>query len=96
MKEKEQAYTAEELEKEKALAEYAEKFKIKDKELFGQKEIEELEESFKESKRQTKERTDGPLDNFSKDLKNSIKKRTYINHKEHGEDITYENEEKKK
>ena len=64
--------------------------------LFGQKEIEELKESFEESKRQTKERTDGPLDSFSKDLKNSIKKRTYTKHKEHGEDISYENEERKK
>jgi hypothetical protein len=35
----------------------------------------ELAESYKESKRQTKERTEGPLDNFSKDLKDSIKKR---------------------
>mgnify|MGYP003633217878 CR=1 FL=1 len=67
--------------------------------LFGQKEIEELKESFEESKRQTKERTDGPLDSFSKDLKNSIKKRTYTKHtkhKEHGEDISYENQERKK
>tara|TARA_R110000868_G_C10554970_1_gene736279 strand:+ start:506 stop:670 length:165 start_codon:yes stop_codon:yes gene_type:complete len=32
-------------------------------------------ESYKESKRQTKEITEGPLDNFSKDLKDSIKKR---------------------
>ena len=64
--------------------------------LFGQKENEELKESFKESKRQTKERTDGPLDSFSKDLKNSIKKRTYTKHKEHGEDISYENKERKK
>jgi len=39
------------------------------------KEKEELAESYKESKRQTKERTEGPLDNFSKDLKDSIKKR---------------------
>tara|TARA_R110000868_G_C10445885_1_gene725851 strand:- start:37 stop:228 length:192 start_codon:yes stop_codon:yes gene_type:complete len=34
----------------------------------------ELEESHKESLRQTKQRTDGPLDSFSKDLKDSIKK----------------------
>ena len=39
------------------------------------KEKKELTESYKESKRQTKERTEGPLDNFSKDLKDSIKKR---------------------
>ena len=71
--------------------------KVQNKEeLFGQKEIEELKESFEESKRQTKERTDGPLDSFSKDLKNSIKKRTYTKHKEHGEDISYENEGRKK
>jgi len=60
--------------------------------IFGQKEIKELEESFKESKRQTAERTDGPLDNFSKDLKESIKKRTYKKEKDHGTDISYENE----
>ena len=39
------------------------------------KEKKELAESYKESKRQTKERTEVPLDNFSKDLKDSIKKR---------------------
>ena len=42
--------------------------------IFGQKEIKELEESLKESKRAKKERTDGPLDSFSEDLKKSIKK----------------------
>ena len=52
--------------------------KENDDELFGQKEIKELEESYKESVRQTKERTD-PLKNFSKDLQDSIKKRTYKN-----------------
>ena len=44
--------------------------------IFGQKEIEELAESLKESRRAKKERTEGPLDNFSKDLKDSIKKKT--------------------
>ena len=39
------------------------------------KEKKELAQSYKESKLQTKERTEGPLDNFSKDLKDSIKKR---------------------
>ena len=79
MKDKEELYTAEELEKEKALADYVEKFKMKDKEkLFGQKEVEELEESLKESRRQTKERTGGPLDNFSKDLKGIINKKRKI------------------
>ena len=42
---------------------------------YGQKENEELEESYKESRRQQKERNDkGPFDSFSDDLKNSIKK----------------------
>jgi len=50
--------------------------KVQNKEeLFGQKEIEELEESYKESRRQTKERTTGPLDSFSKDLKDIINKK---------------------
>ena len=49
--------------------------KIKDQdELFGEKEIKELEESLKESRRARKVRTDGPLDSFSEDLKKSIKK----------------------
>ena len=39
--------------------------------IFGQKENEELAESYKESKRQTAERTD-PLKNFSEDLRKSI------------------------
>ena len=44
-------------------------------ELYGQKENEELEESYKESRRQQKERqSKGPFDSFSNDLKNSIKK----------------------
>jgi len=52
---------------------------MKDEEkLFGQKEVEELEESLKESRRQTKERTGGPLDNFSKDLKGIINKKRKI------------------
>ena len=42
---------------------------------YGQKENEELAESYKESVKQTKERqSKGPLDSFSDDLKNSIKK----------------------
>ena len=50
--------------------------KVQNKEeLFGQKENEELEESYKESRRQTKERTTGPLDSFSKDLKDIINKK---------------------
>ena len=45
-----------------------------------QKEKQELEESYKESVRQTqerkaKERLTGPIDSFSEDLQNSIKKR---------------------
>ena len=45
-----------------------------------QKEKKELEESYKESVRQTqerkaKERLTGPIDSFSEDLQNSIKKR---------------------
>ena len=48
----------------------------KEEKLYGQKENEELEESYKESRRQTKERQGkGPLDSFSDDLKNSIKKK---------------------
>ena len=43
---------------------------------YGQQENEELAESYQESRRQTKERqSKGPLDSFSDDLKNSIKKR---------------------
>ena len=43
---------------------------------YGQQENEELEESYKESRKQQKERQNkGPLDSFSDDLKNSIKKR---------------------
>ena len=42
---------------------------------YGQQENEELAESYKESVKQTKERqSKGPLDSFSDDLKNSIKK----------------------
>ena len=45
----------------------------------AEKEKQELEESYQESQRQTKERKAkellGPLDSFSKDLQNSIKKR---------------------
>ena len=42
---------------------------------YGQQENEELAESYKESRRQTKERqSKGPFDSFSNDLKNSIKK----------------------
>tara|TARA_R110002124_G_scaffold66352_1_gene180807 strand:- start:3447 stop:3707 length:261 start_codon:yes stop_codon:yes gene_type:complete len=53
--------------------------KVQNKEeLFGQKENEELEESYKESRRQTKERTTGPLDSFSKDLKDIINKKRKI------------------
>jgi hypothetical protein len=49
--------------------------KIKDQdELFGEKEIKELEESLKESRRAKKVRTDGPLDSFSEDLKKVLKK----------------------
>ena len=46
----------------------------------AEKEKKELEESYQESRRQTqerraKERLTGPLDSFSEDLQNSIKKR---------------------
>tara|TARA_R110002167_G_scaffold296871_1_gene501213 strand:- start:719 stop:949 length:231 start_codon:yes stop_codon:yes gene_type:complete len=61
----------------------------------AEKEKKELAESYEEAKRQTKERTKGPLDNFSKDLKESIKKRTYEKRKDHATDISYENENKK-
>ena len=63
--------------------------------IFGQKENEELAESYKESRRQTAERS-GPLENFSKDLKESIHKRTYDKRKDHATDMSYENESKKK
>ena len=48
--------------------------------VYGQKENEELAESYKESRRQTeerktKERLTSPLDSFSEDLQNSIKER---------------------
>jgi len=69
--------------------------KKNNEELYGQKEDEELEESYKESVRQTKERTD-PLKNFSKDLQDSIKKRTYKKIKDYATDMSYENESKKK
>ena len=62
---------------------------------YGQKENEELEESYKESQRQTKERTK-PLASFSKDLQESIHKRTYDKRKDHATDMSYENETKKK
>tara|TARA_R110000737_G_scaffold340207_1_gene362840 strand:- start:4 stop:261 length:258 start_codon:yes stop_codon:yes gene_type:complete len=48
-------------------------------EIFGQKEIKELEESYKEARRQTAERT----------------KRTYKKLKDHATDMSYENESKK-
>jgi len=49
--------------------------KLKEKK-YGQQENEELEESYKESRRQQKERqSKGPFDSFSDDLKNSIKKK---------------------
>ena len=69
--------------------------KNNDDEIFGQKELKELEESFKESRRQTAERTK-PLANFSKDLQDSIKKRTYEKRKDYATDMSYENESKKK
>ena len=69
--------------------------KENNEELYGQKENEELEESYKESVRQTKERTD-PLKNFSKDLQESIKKRMYKKIKDYATDMSYENESKKK
>jgi|TARA_R110002074_G_scaffold2652_1_gene15121 hypothetical protein len=64
----------------KDIAEYNKLIKELEKQskekLYGQKENEELEESYKESVKQTKERQGkGPLDSFSKDLKNSIKKK---------------------
>ena len=64
----------------KDIAEYNKLIKELEKQskekLYGQKENEELEESYKESVKQTKERQGtGPLDSFSDDLKNSIKKR---------------------
>ena len=49
---------------------------MKKEKLYGQKENEELAESYKESVKQKKERQGtGPLDSFSDDLKNSIKKK---------------------
>jgi len=60
----------------------------------AEREKKELEESYKESKRQTRERTK-PLASFSKDLQESIHKRTYKRRKEHATDMSYENESKK-
>tara|TARA_R100001244_G_C5107258_1_gene120263 strand:+ start:223 stop:465 length:243 start_codon:yes stop_codon:yes gene_type:complete len=57
-----------------------ESMKKKEK-LYGQKENEELAESYKESVKQKKERDDrGHLDSFSEDLKNTIIKK--VNKKE--------------
>tara|TARA_R110000751_G_scaffold303701_1_gene418600 strand:- start:39 stop:407 length:369 start_codon:yes stop_codon:yes gene_type:complete len=61
----------------------------------AEKEKKELEESYQEAKRQTKERTT-PLNSFSKDLKESIQKRTYKRRKEHATDMSFENESKRK
>ena len=56
--------------------EYVQLMELENGKLYGQKENEELEESYKESVRQTKERQDkGHLDSFSDDLKNSIEKK---------------------
>jgi len=58
------------------LNEYVQLMELENGKLYGQKENEELEESYKESVRQTKERQDkGHLDSFSDDLKNSIEKK---------------------
>jgi len=62
---------------------------------YGEEENEKLKESYKESQRQTKERTK-PLASFSKDLQESIHKRTYNKRKDHATDMSYENETKKK
>ena len=60
----------------KLIKKLEEQMKEKKEELYGQKENEELEESYKESVKQTKERQSrGPFDSFSNDLKNSIKKK---------------------
>lgn len=71
-----------------------------EEELYGQKENDELAESYKESQRQTKERKTKertkPLASFSKDLQESIHKRTYVKLKDHATDMSYENETKKK
>ena len=60
----------------KMIKKLEEQMKKKKEEIYGQKENEELEESYKESVKQTKERQGkGPFDSFSDDLKNSIKKK---------------------
>jgi hypothetical protein len=60
----------------KDIKEYHKMIKKLEEKKYGQKENEELEESYKESVKQTKERqSKGPLDSFSDDLKNSIKKK---------------------
>ena len=64
-------------------------------EIFGKKENDELEESYKQSLKNKKERTD-PLANFSEDLQESIHRRTYKIRKDHATDMSYENETKKK
>ena len=77
------------------LNEYVQLMELEKGNLYGEKENKELAESYKESVRQTKERT-RPLTNFSKDLQESIHKRTYKNLKDHGTDMSYENEKGKK
>ena len=77
------------------LNEYVQLMELEKGNLYGEKENKELEESYKESVRQTKERTK-PLASFSKDLQESIHKRTYNKRKDHATDISYENEKVKK
>ena len=61
---------------DKDIKEYHKMIKKLEEKKYGQQENEELKESYKESVKQTKERQrKGPLDSFSDDLKNSIKKR---------------------
>ena len=61
---------------DKDIKEYHKMIKKLEEKKYGQQENEELEESYKESRRQTKERqSKGPFDSFSDDLKNSIKKK---------------------
>lgn len=61
---------------DKDIKEYHKMIKKLEEKKYGQQENEELEESYKESRRQQKERNDkGPFDSFSDDLKNSIKKK---------------------
>ena len=71
------------------LNEYVQLMELEKGNLYGEKENKELEESYKESRRQTEERKSKE---WIEGYNESIKKRTYKKLKDHGTDISYENE----